>query len=42
MRLIVMNGYASDPGVYAKILVIIHKFLEFIWSLPAGYTATSR
>ena len=24
----VPGGYASDCGVYAKILVVIHKFLE--------------
>ena len=24
----VPGGYASDPGVYAKMLVVTHKFLE--------------
>ena len=28
MRLLTINGYASDPGVYAKIMVVTHKFLE--------------
>ena len=27
-RSVVPGGYASDCGVYAKILVVIHKFLE--------------
>ena len=30
MRLLIINGYASDLGVYAEILVVKHKFLEIM------------